>query len=236
MLLNQQQLTKVSDKVHATVTCEDGQYWLDDGSDRVALFPWRQNMRLNNMRKKVQDGTIHDISVIKSECTDQRCFPILKLAMREFDICEWLLDEKIGQLFAQTDNKHAFHLIGRFEGGARCSLDISNGLNEGTRETNRHEIISSVGNLTDLPVGMQYASEDIYAFRSDDPVPDTYMEVIIEDEFYTREEAQLIRDANSLKGNADEIQKRMRQYAHIRMLAEKALQSSEQVCPVEVSL
>ena len=155
MLLDEKQLRRVSDKLGAEVVFEDGFYWISTADEKLPLFPWRQVMRLMNMRKCVADRSVYDISVMKSECVEQKCFSILALAMRECEICEWLLGDSIVSVFAQTDKERVMHMIARMKSGILCSIDITNGLNEGTRETNRHEIISSVGELCDLPVGMQ---------------------------------------------------------------------------------
>ena len=236
MLLNKEQLSRVSDKLGAAVTFEDGFYWLSATDGKLPLFPWRQVMRLMNMRKCVADRSIYDISVMKSECVEQKCFSVLSLAMRECEICEWLLGDSIVSVFAQTDKERVMHMIARMKSGILCSVDITNGLNEGTRETNRHEIISSVGELCDLPVGMQYASEDTYVFNSDRAVPSSYTEVIIEDVLYTREEAQIIRDALTLLGDSRAREDRKAQFERIKNIAETALKSSDECKLREVTL
>ena len=188
------------------------------------------------MRKCVADRSVYDVSVMKSECVEQKCFSVLSLAMRECEICEWLLGDSIVSVFAQTDKERVMHMIARMKSGILCSVDITNGLNEGTRETNRHEIISSVGELCDLPVGMQYASEDTYVFNSDKAVPSSYTEVIIEDVLYTREEAQIIRDALTLLGDSRAREDRKAQFERIKNIAETALKSSDECKLREVIL
>ena len=236
MLLNKEQLSRVSDKLGAAVAFEDGFYWLSAADGKLPLFPWRQVMRLMNMRKCVADRSVYDVSVMKSECVEQKCFSVLSLAMRECEICEWLLGDSIVSVFAQTDKERVMHMIARMKSGILCSVDITNGLNEGTRETNRHEIISSVGELCDLPVGMQYASEDTYVFNSDKAVPSSYTEVIIEDVLYTREEAQIIRDALTLLGDSRAREDRKAQFERIKNIAETALKSSDECKLREVIL
>ena len=236
MLLNKEQLSRVSDKLGATVVFEYGFYWLSAADGKLPLFPWRQVMRLMNMRKCVADRSVYDISVMKSECVEQKCFSVLSLTMRECEICEWLLGDSIVSVFAQTDKERVMHIIARMKSGILCSVDITNGLNEGTRETNRHEIISSVGELCDLPVGMQYASEDTYVFNSDRAVPSSYTEVIIEDVLYTREEAQIIRDALTLLGDSRAREDRKAQFERIKNIAETALKSSDECKLLEVTL
>ena len=236
MLLAKEQLDRISQKLGAEVIFKDGFYWLTVDGKKVPLYPWRQIMRLMNMRKSVLDRSIYDISVMKSECVEQRCFSILSLTMRECEICQWLLGDAIASVFAQTDNKNVLHMIARMKSGVLFSLDLTNGLNEGTRETNRHEIISSVGELCDLPVGMQYAAEDTYVFNSDLATPTSYTEVIIEDVLYTREEAQLIRDALTLINDEKAIDERIKSFEGLEKIAEIALKSSDECRRLEVSL
>ncbi len=236
MLLGKEQLRRVGDKVGAEVVFEDGFYWLSTAEWKLPLFPWRQIMRLMNMRKCVADRSVYDISVMKSECVEQKCFSVFALAMRECEICEWLLGDSIASVFAQTDKERVLHLIARMKSGILCSIDITNGLNEGTRETNRHEIISSVGELCDLPVGMQYAAEDTYVFNSDRAVPKSYTEVIIEDLLYTREEAQLIRDALTLMNDGKARDLRMKSFERMKNIVEAAIRSSDECVRLEVSL
>ena len=139
-------------------------------------------------------------------------------------------------MFALTDERHVMHLIGRFASGARCTLDLSNGLNEGTRETERHEVLAPEGDLCDLPVGMQFASEDIYAFSSDDPVPGTYMEVMIGNEFYTREEAQILRDADVILADESEMKRRAVRLEELMAIVTLACQSSRDHVRMEVEV
>ena len=234
MLLTEEQIKRINIKANADIRFENSWYWLFAKEGKIPLFPWRQNMRLRNMQKEVANGSIYDISVIKCECTEQKCFSVSALAMREFEICEWLLNDTVISVFAQTDNKNVFHVIGRMKSGVRCSIDITNGLNIGTRETNRHEIISSVGELCDLPVGMQYASEDTYVFRGDCAVPQFYTEVIIENELYTREEAQLIRDALTLVCDEGARAERIKRFAYLENVVKWAEKSSAKSSLTEV--
>ena len=156
------------------------------------------------MRGKIQDGTVKNAVAMKAECVVQRNNPIEAVVIREMDIAEWVLGDRFNAVFALTDNNRVMHLIGRMNSGARVTLDLTNGLNEQTRETERHEVIAADGDMCDLPVGMQFASEDIYAFNSEKKEPETFTGVIIEDEFYTREEAQILRDAMSVINNENE--------------------------------
>lgn len=234
MLLTNAQQDRLSRKTGYPIDYHDGQYWITIGEKELFLMPWRQITRLKNMRGKIQDGTVSNAVAMKAECVVQRCHPIEAVTVREMDIAEWVLGDSFTSIFALTDNERVMHLIGRMKSNARVTLDLTNGLNEMTRETERHEVIAADGDLCDLPVGMQFASEDIYAFRSDAKEPETFMEVIIEDEFYTREEAQVLRDAMTVIASEEEQAYRVKRFEKLRKMVETAKYSSERRQRVEV--
>ena len=235
MLLTDDQMKRLTQKTGFPVSRHDGLYWIGLEDGEYMLMPWREITRLKNMRGKLRDGTVRNPVAMKAECVVQRGNPIGALTMREMDVAEWVLGDRFTAMFALTDGKHVMHLIGRMESGARVTLDLTNGLNERTRETERHEVIASDGDLCDLPVGMQYASEDIYVFDSDEKDPAAFTEVIIGDEFYTREEAQIFRDALRVVGDEKERQYRTKRYEELKKLAETAKCSSGSLQLTEVS-
>lgn len=227
MLLSHQQLETCTKAIGHQVVYDQGHHWLILSKERHLLMPWRTNKRLNNMRQVMTPDFAAGVSAMKSECVMQRCYPIFALAAKEIDVCEWVLGDTVQDVFAQTDGAHVFHLIGRMARGSRITIDISNTLNETVRETERHEVFAKGGSLVDLPVGMQLASEDIYAFRSDAPYPDTYSEVILGDTFYTREEAAIIRDAQYLLSNPQALAKRRTRLDELMQVVHAACRSSK---------
>lgn len=235
MILTNDQLGRLTEKAGYPIVRHDGQYWIIKDKQEYMLMPWRQITRLKNMRGKIQDGTVKNAVAMKAECVVQRNNPIEAVAIREMDIAEWVLGDRFNAVFALTDNNRVMHLIGRMNSGARVTLDLTNGLNEQTRETERHEVIAADGDMCDLPVGMQFASEDIYAFNSEKKGPETFTGVIIEDEFYTREEAQILRDAMSVINNENEQIYRIKRYQELKKLIEIANRSSESRQRMEVN-
>ena len=229
MLLNQQQLETCKRATGQIIYEKEGHYWLEKDGKNYLLMPWRHNKRLNNMRQCVLDGSVHGISAMKSECVMQNCYPIFSLAAREIDVCEWLLQDQVEEVFALTDSQRVFHLIGRMKSGRRITVDISNALHENVRETERHEVIASHGSLCDLPVGMQLATEDIYAFRTDSEYPQTFSEVMLEKEFYTREEAAVIRDVRALMADEKMLAEREGRMDELMKIVYAAQQSAQKL-------
>ncbi|MBR5289145.1 MAG: hypothetical protein IKU34_11255 [Clostridia bacterium] len=234
MLLTKEQLKTCTDVTGQEIVYRDGHYWMKRDAREYLLMPWRANKRLSNMRTCILDGSVRDISVMKSECVVQRCFPLSSLAAKELDICEWVLDDRIAEVFALTDETHVFHLIGRMKSGRRITIDISNNLHENVRETERHEVISSNGSLVDLPVGMQLATEDIYAFTADCEHPQVFSEVILGQEFYTREQAAIIRDVRSLLLNEKELETRESRMDELQRIVHAAFLSSKELKRKEI--
>lgn len=234
MLLTNEQLKTCMSATGQEIVYRDGHYWMKKDEKEYLLMPWRTNKRLNNMRLCISNGSISDISAMKSECVVQRCFPLFSLAAKEIDICEWMLGEQVQEVFALTDEAHVFHLIGRMKSGKRITVDISNNLHENVRETERHEVISSNGSLADFPVGMQIATEDIYAFTVDSEHPRTYSEVILGHEFYTREEAAIIRDVQFLLADENERAKRENRMNELLCIVNAAILSSKELKRKEV--
>ena len=119
MLLSAQQLEACMQITGQRMEYVDGFYWLILDEKRFLLMPWRTNKRLNNMRQVMTPDFSAGVSAMKSECVMQACYPIKALAAKEIDICEWVLGDKVTEVFALTDEAQVFHLIGRMEGGAR---------------------------------------------------------------------------------------------------------------------
>ena len=234
MLLTAKQLETCMQATGQSIEYHDGHYWLLLSEKRFLLMPWRTNKRLNNMRQVMTPEFAAGVSAMKSECVVQRCYPLEALAAKEIDICEWVLGDKITEVFALTDEAQVFHLIGRMESGARITIDITNALHEGVRETERHEVFAKGGSLVDLPVGMQLATEDIYTFRMDSDIPETYSEVILGDTFYTREEAALIRDVQQVLSNQKELARRETRYAELMRVVKAAIRSNKMLRREEV--
>ena len=234
MLLTAKQLAACIQATGQNIEYRDGHYWLLLHEKRYLLMPWRTNKRLSNMRQVMTPDFAAGVSAMKSECVVQQCFPLLSLAAREIDICEWVLGDKVREVFALTDESRAFHLIGRMARGARITIDITNTLNEGVRETARHEVFAKGGSLVDLPVGMQLATEDVYAFRTDSAIPKTHSEVILGDTFYTREEAALIRDVQQVLANPQELILRETRLDELMCVVKAAMRSSQTLRREEV--
>lgn len=106
MLLTNEQLKTCMDATGQEIVYRDGHYWMKKDEKEYLLMPWRTNKRLNNMRLCISNGSISDISAMKSECVVQRCFPLFSLAAKEIDICEWMLGEQVQEVFALTDEAH----------------------------------------------------------------------------------------------------------------------------------
>ena len=234
MLLSAQQLEACMQITGQRMEYCDGFYWLILDEKRFLLMPWRTNKRLNNMRQVMTPDFSAGVSAMKSECVMQACYPIKALAAKEIDICEWVLQDRIETVFALTDGEQVFSLIGRMSRGARITIDITNALNEATRETERHEVFAKGGSLVDLPVGMQWAAEDIYTFRTDSVHPTSHTEVILGDTFYTREQAALIRDVQQLLADRQALALRETRFSELENVIASALLSSRTLSLKEV--
>jgi len=234
MLLTTRQLETCMQATSQQIEYCDGHYWLILHEKRYLLMPWRTNKRLSNMRQVMTPTFAAGVSAMKSECVVQSCYPIEALAAKEIDICEWVLGDKVAEVFALTDEAQVFHLIGRMARGTRITIDITNALHGAVRETERHEVFAKGGSLVDLPVGMQLATEDIYAFRSDSEYPETYSEVILGDAFYSREEAALIRDVQHVLADKQALALRETRMPELMRAVQAAMRSSKTLRREEV--
>lgn len=234
MRLTTQQLQTCMQATGQDIAYSNGHYWLLKDDKRYLLTPWRTNKRLNNMRQVMTPAFAAGVSAMKSECVIQQGYPLLSLAAREIDVCEWVLGDKVAEVFALTDETHVFHLIGRMTSGARITIDITNALHDNVRETERHEVFAKGGSLVDLPVGMQLAAEDIYTFHSDSEYPETYSEVILDDAFYTREEAALIRDVQYVLADKQALAQRETRLEELMHVVDAAMRSSKTLRREEV--
>lgn len=134
-----------------------------DGRD-FPLLPWRKERRLAEMKKLVTDGEISGISVMRTLRIVQKSADLLEEIYREFDICQYILNSKITEVFAIGDEKSALNIIAKTADGFICTLEISATLPGDADIIDKHEIIAQSGVACDRAADTQIPQSSIYVY------------------------------------------------------------------------
>ncbi len=131
----------------------------------VDLLPWRVERRFVELKKIIDGKTLEDISTFRfaafSNGGDNR-----KALARELDLAAWLSGSGISRLYA-VGNEKACNVIFRLANGMSGCVECGNGLPEGAKPMDRHEIIARRGVASDRLVDSQVPQESIYVWSKE---------------------------------------------------------------------
>ena len=148
---------------------------------QVLKFPimyWRNERKYIEMKKMIEEKLVHNpVGMrIKAISTSDKMDNIF---IREFDIVEWVLDDKITGVYATTfKDKYSeyFNIIASTESGIRVSMELGR-LNSGDN-ISVHEIITQKGIITDQAVDTQVTHYPVYVYA--DGATKTYNDIDFE--------------------------------------------------------
>ncbi len=160
----QEKLNFLLDKysVSKTVTLKDNNVAVIDGND-VPLLAHRSERRFIELKNIVQCGTLFGVSVMRVARIVEKDADINKVLYREFDLCQFILGQKIKSVMAMR-NDNVINVIATCENDVVCTIEVSATLKSGTKAIDKHEIISQRGIACDVVVDAQLKQDSIYVY------------------------------------------------------------------------
>lgn len=199
----QEKLDFLLDKysVNKSVQLKDKETAVIDGTE-VPVLAHRSERRFIELKNIALGGTLSGISVIRVASIIEKGADIKKALYREFDLCQWILNEKIIAVTAMK-NDNVINIIATTNSGIVCTLEISATLNSGVKPIDKHEIIAQHGTACDTVVDAQIKQESIYVFGDNEK---KYTDVDFELYGLLPEDIAVVRAAFSLaaKNNMQE--------------------------------
>ncbi|MFA7636862.1 MAG: hypothetical protein WCX81_03770 [Monoglobales bacterium] len=148
--------------VTAKAILKDENTVIVDGRE-YPILAHRSERRFIELKNIVGGGTLVGVSVMrvariieKKSCLDSALY-------REFDICQWVLQDKIVQVTV-IKNDNVLNAIATTEKGIVCTIEISATLEKGEKPIDKHEIIAQRGTACDVVVDAQLQQDSIYVF------------------------------------------------------------------------
>ncbi len=133
-----------------------------DGTD-YPLLPERSERRFLELKNIANDGTLKNISVMRISRIVAKDNNIFDELYREYDICQYVLDENIKTVTAMQ-NGNTLNVIAKTESGIVCTFEIAATLNYDEKPKDKHEIIAERGTACDVVVDAQLKQDSIYLF------------------------------------------------------------------------
>ena len=148
---------------------------------QVLKFPimhWRNEKKYIEMKKIIKEKLVHNpVGMrIKAISTSDKMDNIF---VRELDIIEWVLDDKITGIYATTFRdrySEYFNIIASTKSGTRISMEL--GRLKSGNEILMHEIITQKGIITDQSVDTQLTHYPVYVYT--DSATKTYNDIDFE--------------------------------------------------------
>ena len=176
---------------------------LTENGETIPLLPWRQERKFTELLGLFQNGTVKDLSVIRTCSIRPAGVALDDMIYRELDLCEFLGQSRVVSVYAEKGGDHAVNLLVRLENGALCTLELANNLPEGAEPIDRHEINTVAGVASDQVVDTQVPQSSVYVYTKGNEA--SYTDTDYELYGLTMEEAALTRAAFALLKNKDRI-------------------------------
>lgn len=164
MKILQEKLEFLLDKysVETKAVLKDEKTVVIDGCD-IPLLSHRSERRFIELKNMAQNGTLSGISVMRVARTINKNADIKEALYREFDLCRWILNQKICHVTAMGGDK-VLNVIAATENGIVCTIEISATLNDGIKPIDKHEIIAEHGIACDVVVDAQLKQDSVYVY------------------------------------------------------------------------
>ncbi len=196
-------------------------------SKDIPLLSHRCQRQFIELKNIALGGTLVGISVIRVARIIEKNKDLYEALYREFDLCQWILNEEIVQVTAMR-NLNVLNVIATTKSGIVCTIEISSTLKKGERPVEKHEIISQRGIACDVVVDAQLKQDSIYVYGNENK---KYTDVDFELYGLSIEEIAIVRSAFSLAQNtnyADNLESDIKLKKLIEA-TEKSVQNSERV-------
>ncbi len=190
----------------------------------IPLPTWQQERRFTELKSMAEDGTLQNISSVRSCRIEPTGTSLSRLLYRELDLLEWMIGSPIAYLYTVRSGAAA-NTAAQLKCGVVCTVETAATLSPDAQIIDKHEIIASVGVALDKAVDTQIQQNSIYVF-SDQKEPDTYTDTDFELYGLVPEEIALVRSALDILKNPEQEDVNLRRDAHLRKLVEIALESA----------
>lgn len=131
--------------------------------EETPLFPWREEARFQQMKKLLDDGVVGEIVSIRAMRTAEKREGLRGILYRELDLCLWLAERRVKNLFAVVNGGCA-NVILRFEDNATVILEAAATQRDGAEAAERHEIFTDHGMINDQAIDTQVKQQSVYEF------------------------------------------------------------------------
>lgn len=191
------------------------------------ILAHRSERRFIELKNIVGGGTLVGISVMRVARIIEKKSSLDLALYREFDICQWILQDKIVQVTA-VKNDNVLNAIATTEKGIVCTIEISATLDKGEKPIDKHEIISQRGIACDVVVDAQLQQDSIYVFGKENK---KFTDVDFELYGLEIPEIAIVRAAFKIAqtGGCDEILADHEQVLKLVQAANKSSQCGERV-------
>ncbi len=183
-------------QVNTAVVLKDENTVTIDSKD-IPLHSQRSQRQFVELKNIALGGTLVGISVMRVARIIAKGEDLYKALYREFDLCQWILNEEIVQVTAMK-NCNVLNVIASTKSGIVCTIEISATLKEGVKPIEKHEIISQRGIACDVVVDAQLKQDSIYVYGDENK---KFTDVDFELYGLSIEEIAVVRSAFSLAQN-----------------------------------
>lgn len=129
------------------------------------LFSHRFERRIIELRNLIHDGSLTDISVIRTNHMEEKGSSLEEIIAQEMDICRFLTDCEITSICAFENKGYTANIIVELSNGVIATIEASVMLPFG-KSIDKHEITSRRGVACDRAVDTQVPQSSIYVFRN----------------------------------------------------------------------
>lgn len=198
----------------------------------VSTFPWRYERRFTELKNIVDNHTVNGISHMRVCRIESKGANLSDILYRELDLCEWILSDKIIEIFAvKTDN--AINAIAKMKSSVICTLEVATTLAENAEIIDKHEIIAQQGIACDRVVDTQVPQSSIYVYKEKEE-PEKYLDVDFELYGLSIEDVAIVRSAFELAKNTSFLVDLRKQAIHLKNLILCVEKSVETISNIEV--
>jgi hypothetical protein len=224
------------------VSCEKGQFrFFQTGSQEsmegsgdtidVPLFYWRSKRRYIELRNILINGIVRYPSGMRSKhiCSDGSLNDLL---IREMDILEFVLNDKINKVFSSLDKENQYcNLILATKNGVKASMELGI-LSNITEPVEMHEVICNTGIVSDMAVDTQVEHYPIYVYGKGKT--EVYKDIDYELYGMDNDDADRIRFITAVLADNSQIEALKNQYTHYMELRKAVYESNTFVSPIAI--
>ena len=190
--------------------------YADIDSDSYRLMPWRYDRNMNSLHYlSVEAKSLDKLCSYKATVVESKDADINEILYREFDLCQWLTDDKIVSIYALSNTDKALSLILKTSKDILCSINLATTLSDETTPIIKHEITGKEGMISDRCINEHIPSKDIYVFENTKKDPTTYIDIdlyvtgLSPEETYITENIVKLIDDKELRGATVKLDKNL---------------------------